>query len=189
MTLLTIILVPLGGRIWCLVCPLPALGEYLQRGSTVQVRKAKKEGKYGNRFFGFGFNWPRKLRGSWIRLLFFLGMGTLSASMAGQPRWTATALFSLFVIAIIMSLIWNLRSFCMYICPVAAFISLYSPFGRIVVRSRDMEVCKNCRERTCLLGNEKGWACPYDLCVPNIKHNFDCGLCAECFNEAKGGNR
>ncbi len=28
---LIVLLVPLGGRIWCLVCPLPSLGEWLQR--------------------------------------------------------------------------------------------------------------------------------------------------------------
>jgi hypothetical protein len=31
LTALVIVLVPLGGRIWCLVCPLPSLGEWLQR--------------------------------------------------------------------------------------------------------------------------------------------------------------
>ena len=188
MALLTLVLVPLGGRIWCMVCPLPVLGEYLQRGATTQVRPAKKKGGFNNRFFGLGRRWPKALRGPWIRMLVYLSMGTLSASMAGQPRWTATALFSLAIIAILMSLIWELRSFCRYVCPVATFISLYSPLGRVMVRSRDADLCRNCKVRTCLRGNEKGWACPYGLCVANINRNFDCGLCMECFKSCSYDN-
>ena len=188
MALLTLILVPFGGRIWCMICPLPVIGEYLQRGATTQVRTAKKKGRYNNRFFGLNLRWPRALRGPWIRMLIYLSMGTLSASMAGQPRWTATALFSLAIIAILMSLIWELRSFCRYVCPVATFISTYSPLGRVMVRSRDADVCRNCKVRTCLRGNENGWACPYSLCVANINRNFYCGLCMECFKSCTYDN-
>jgi len=188
MALLTLVLVPLGGRIWCLLCPLPALGEYLQRAATTQVRPAKKKGLFNNRFFGFGLRWPKALRGPWIRMLIYLSLGTLSASMSGQPRWTATVLFSLAIIAILMSLIWELRSFCRYVCPVGTFISLYSPLGRVMVRSRDIEVCRNCKEKTCLRGNEKGWACPYGLCVADINRNVDCGLCMECFKSCPYDN-
>ena len=43
MSILTIVLVPLGGRIWCTICPLPVLGEYLQRGETTQVRMSSED--------------------------------------------------------------------------------------------------------------------------------------------------
>ena len=125
MSVLTILFVPLGSRIWCMICPLPVLGEYLQRGATTQVRIAKGA-RFGNRFFGLGWRWPQALRGPWLRLLFFLGLGTFSASLAGQPRWTAITLLSLATVAIVMSLVWELRAFCRYVCPVASFISLYS---------------------------------------------------------------
>ncbi|MFZ9024406.1 MAG: hypothetical protein ACO3BO_06630 [Anaerohalosphaeraceae bacterium] len=188
MALLTMILVPFLGRSWCLLCPLPSLGEYLQRGATVQVRTSDGKGRYGNTFFGLGLRWPQKLRGPWLRMFIFLCMGTLSASMAGQPRWTAIALFSLCVLAIIMSLIWELRAFCRYVCPVSTFISLYSPLGRVEVRSRDKDICSNCKARTCLRGNDKGWACPYGLCVAHIDSNIDCGLCLECFKSCSYDN-
>src|SRR5512145_3529261 len=31
--LLMVVLLPLGGRFWCLICPVPAPGEWLQRGA------------------------------------------------------------------------------------------------------------------------------------------------------------
>ena len=40
MFVMAVILMPLNSRLWCLICPLPVLGEYLQRGTTVGVRPA-----------------------------------------------------------------------------------------------------------------------------------------------------
>jgi len=176
MSMLTMVLVPLGARLWCMVCPLPSLGEYIQRRATVQVR-TMEAGRYGNRFYGLGLHWPQKLRGTWLRLLLFLSLGTFSASLAGQPRWTAFTLLALGSVSIIMSVVWELRAFCRYVCPVAAFISCYSMLGRLMVRARNSASCKKCKEKSCLRGNASGWACPYGLNVSNIKKNADCGLC------------
>jgi len=186
-SMLSLFLVPLGGRIWCMICPLPVLGEYLQRGATTEVR-AGKRGRFGNRFFGLGRHWPRALSGPWLRLSLFLILGTLSASLAGQPKWTAITLMLMVVVGILMSLVWELRSFCRYVCPVAAFISAYSTVGRLMVRKRDPEVCRNCKDKPCFKGNATGWACPYGLMVARIDRNADCGMCAECFKSCPSDN-
>ena len=180
MSMLTLVLVPLGGRIWCMVCPLPVLGEYLQRGATTQVR-ASNGAFFGNRFFGLGRRWPQALRGPWLRLLLFLGLGTFSASLAGQPRWTAITLMIMALVPLMMSFVWELRSFCRFVCPVASYISCYGIAGRLMVRKRDARVCRKCKEKPCLRGNSRGWACPYGLCVANMERNVDCGICTECF--------
>ena len=70
----------------------------------------------------------------------------------------------------------------------AAFISLYSAAGRLMLRDRDDSVCRHCKDKPCLRGNEKGWACPYGLCVTTIKRNTDCGLCTECFKSCPHDN-
>jgi polyferredoxin len=188
MFLLAVVLVPLSTRIWCLVCPIPVLGEYLQRAALTQVRPASLKGRFGNRFFGMGRRWPRALRGPWLRLLVFAALGSFSASLAGQPRWTAALLVSMLVLGILMSLVWELRAFCRFVCPMAAFISLYSAAGRLMLRDRDDSVCRHCKDKPCLRGNEKGWACPYGLCVTTVKRNIDCGLCTECFKSCPHDN-
>jgi ferredoxin len=187
MSLLTIFLVPLGGRIWCLICPLPILGEYLQRGETTQVRVTEKP-PARNRFFGFGLRWPKALRNRWLQLFLFMGLGTFSASLAGQPRWTALTLLGMVVAAMVLALVFELRSFCRYVCPVAAYISLFSLDARLSVRTRNKEVCRTCRDRPCLRGNRDGWACPYGLCVATITRNADCGICTECFKSCPYNN-
>ena len=186
-SMLALFLVPLGGRIWCIICPLPVMGEYLQRGATTEVR-AGRRGRFGNRFFGLGRHWPRVLSGPWLRLVFFLILGTLSASLAGQPKWTAITLMIMVAAGVFFSLVWELRSFCRYVCPVAAFISAYSTIGRLMVRKRNPEVCRSCKDKPCFKGNATGWACPYGLLVARIDRNADCGMCTECFKSCPSDN-
>lgn len=188
MSLLAVVLVGFSTRIWCFVCPLPILGEFVQRGALTEVRHSKKHGRYGNPFFSLGWRWPRSLRGPWLRLLFFVGLGSFSASLAGNPRWTAYLLLSLVVMALLMAFIWELRAFCRYLCPVASFISLYSAVGRLMVRSRDDAVCHTCQGKPCLRGNETGWACSFGLFVPRVTRNVDCGMCTECFKSCPHDN-
>ncbi len=187
MFLITVVFVPLGGRIWCLACPLPFPGETFQRGGSVQVQCRRDDPKK-NRYFGFGWRWPGFLRGPWIRLFFFLSIGSLSASLAGKPLWTAILLSVIFGLALLISVFFERRAFCVYVCPVTAFISLYSPMGRLMVRPRDLETCRQCREKFCLTGNEKGWGCPYGLLVPALNRNMDCGVCGECFKSCSYEN-
>ena len=40
MSFLAVVVVPWSTRIWCFVCPLPALGEFVQRGALTEVRQA-----------------------------------------------------------------------------------------------------------------------------------------------------
>jgi hypothetical protein len=186
-SMLALFLVPLGGRIWCMICPLPVMGEYLQRGATTEVR-AGRRGRFGNRFFGLGRQWPRALRGPWLRLFLFLILGAFSASLAGQPKWTAITLIIMVAAGAFMSVVWELRSFCRYVCPVAGFISAYSAIGRLMVRKRNPDVCRSCKDKPCFKGNAAGWACPYGLMVSQIDRNADCGICTECFKSCPNDN-
>jgi hypothetical protein len=66
--LLAAVFTPLGGRIWCLACPLPVVGEVLQRRALIGVRTGTT-GPYHNRFFGLNKRWPEWLarpgQGQW----------------------------------------------------------------------------------------------------------------------------
>jgi hypothetical protein len=87
-----------------------------------------------------------------------------------------------------MSLVWELRSFCRYVCPLAAYISPFSLNARLSVGRRNSEVCRTCREKACLRGNSNGWPCPYGLSVATINRNADCGICTECFKSCPYDN-
>ncbi|MCB9211033.1 MAG: 4Fe-4S binding protein [Ignavibacteriales bacterium] len=177
--LVAAIFTPLGGRLWCLACPLPMFGEFLQRRSITHVREGKTGG-YRNQFFGLNLKWPKKLENGWIRLFLFLITGTLSTTLVSIPQATGIAILLLIIGSTFMSGIWELRSFCRYVCPINTFISLYSKVGKLSIRKADHDVCAKCKPLFCEKGSFSGWACPYGLNVREIDDNFDCGLCTEC---------
>ena len=161
---LILVLVPLGGRLWCTVCPLPLMGEWLQRQRLFETR----------------WTWPAWLSGAWPRVLFFLLLGTFSTTLVALPPATSWMLIGLVLIALLTSFFPQPRLFCRHLCPIDSYISLYSTTGRVMVRAVSPEACEHCTEHFCLTGSIKGWGCPYGLRVSEIDRNNDCGACMEC---------
>ena len=176
---LIIVLVPIGGRIWCTACPLPLLGEWLQRRRLSQ-NPAELERQSPRRILGIPLVWPAWLSNAWPRLLFFLLLGTFSTTLVAVPPATSWMLIGLVVLAVLLSFFPEQRLFCRHLCPINSYISLYSTTGRVMVRSVSSQACGECQEHFCLTGSIKGWGCPYGLCVGEIDRNNDCGVCMEC---------
>jgi polyferredoxin len=172
---LIVVLVPLGGRLWCTVCPLPAIGEWWQRARlTANVRQLPL------RFLGLPLSWPSALNNAWPRLLLFLLLGAFSTTLAAVPAFTSWMLLGLVFLAVLTSFFPGQRLFCRSLCPINSFISLYSTTGRVIVRPAAPGPCQGCQEKFCLTGSAKGWGCPYGLCAGDLHRNNDCGACMEC---------
>ncbi|MEI9975670.1 MAG: 4Fe-4S binding protein [Ignavibacteriota bacterium] len=175
---LIIVLVPLGGRLWCTVCPLPLPGEWLQR-RRLSRNPGELEGQT-RKFFGIPLVWPKWLSNAWPRVLLFLLLGTFSTAIVAVPAATSWMLIGLMLMGVLLSVFPDQRLFCRHLCPINSYISLYSSVGRVTVRSVSSTTCGDCSERFCLTGSVKGWGCPYGLCVGEINRNNDCGACMEC---------
>ena len=179
MFVLITLFTPFGGRLWCMLCPLPVVGEALQRRSVVKVRTGST-GNYHNQFFGLQRDWPERLSNGWPRLITFLIAGTFSTTLVAQPRTTGYAIVVLFIMGTVLALVFKLRSFCRFLCPINSFVGTYSQLGRLSVRKSKDEVCADCKGAFCETGSHAGWACPYGLNVKTITTNVDCGMCTEC---------
>lgn len=165
LSVLIILLVPIGGRIWCTVCPLPIAGEWWQRARISRT---------------IPLAWPAWLSNAWPRVILFLLLGTFSTTLVALPPATSWMLIALVLMAILVSFFPEPRLFCRYLCPINSYISLYSMTGKLMVRAVSAQPCADCREQFCLTGSAKGWGCPYGLCVADLDRNNDCGLCMEC---------
>ncbi len=176
---LIILLVPIGGRIWCTVCPLPVIGEWLQR-ARLSRNPAELSGQSRRRIFGASLVWPTWLSNAWPRVLLFLLLGTFSTTLVALPPATSWMLIGLVIMATVVSVFPEQRLFCRYLCPINSYISLYATTGRVTVRAVSAEPCSDCAEKFCLTGSAKGWGCPYGLCAGELDRNNDCGACMEC---------
>ncbi|TFG71652.1 MAG: 4Fe-4S binding protein [Anaerolineales bacterium] len=170
-TVLKLVLIPFGGRSWCSICPIPVPGEWLQQRFLVQPQ-GKSPGKR--------HSWPKKLRGSWLQLLGFAFMGLFSAFLLTKPAATSWILLFLCILAFGLSLIYDRRSFCRYLCPIGGYIGWYAQLAPIEVRARDQAICSQHTPKTCFTGCAEGPGCPWGLVPATNQQNLDCGLCMEC---------
>ncbi|MBM2814777.1 MAG: hypothetical protein HW421_1539 [Ignavibacteria bacterium] len=185
--LLIAIMVPFASRIWCTVCPLPFFGELFQRMALIMVRIGKTF-NLRNKMFGFNLKWPKFLSNIWIQNIGFLTLCTFSAVLVTRPFVTSVVLGTMLLLGTLLAIVWRQRVFCSYVCPVSGFLSLYSMASTMELRSGDKDVCKKCKDKGCIRGNEDGWACPWFEYIGNMERNNYCGLCMECVKSCKNDN-
>ena len=184
---LIVFLVPFAGRVWCTMCPLPFFGDWLQRRELVRVRAGKTRG-LRNEFHGGIRPWPLKLRNIWLQNFGFLLLALFSALLVTRPIVSFIVFASLIAISTLFAMIWRLRTFCNYLCPISGFLSLFSMAAKVELRSKDTDVCLKCRDKACTAGSESGWACPWGVYMGKLDRNNYCGLCMECVKSCPNDN-
>ena len=205
--ILMLVAVPLLGRGWCSICPIPAPGEWLQRGRLLEPRQEFHHGEKNKKNSVFSARpgtagragalsvvkplnrrWPKRLRNIWLQNGTFLLVALFSTVILTQPRVTAIVLAAFLFVAIGASLVFERRAFCRYLCPVGGFIGLYSQLAPVEVRVIDTAVCAAHTEKTCYTGSAEGYGCPWDVFPPGMVKNTYCGACMECLRTCPHDN-
>ena len=183
------ILVPLGGRLWCLMCPLPAPAEWISRKSLTAVWYLKKPfRRLHHRYLGLQKDWPQKIRNIWLQNILFLTLISFGMILITRPLATALMFLLILTGTLVLSLIFRHRVFCLYLCPVGGFLGTYSMASMTEVRSIDPKVCVKHKDKSCFTGGPDGWACPWNQYVGNMSRNNYCGLCTECIKSCPKDN-
>jgi hypothetical protein len=178
--LLILFLVPFLGRVWCTMCPIPAPGEWLQRRGIVN--------RAPGRLRTLRWRWPRRLKNMWLQNTGFLGVAIFSVIILTRPSVSALVLLAFLVIGVILSILFENRVFCRYVCPVGGFIGLYSLLAPVELRVDDPQVCATHTPKDCLTGNEYGYGCPWMVFPGQLARNNYCGLCVECLKTCPKNN-
>jgi polyferredoxin len=160
--LLILVAVPLLGRGWCAICPIPLPGEWMQRGAVL--------GPSGRRSRRLNLRWPRALRSIWLQSAFLmLALSALRSYSPTYPSCTDMLLAH-------RSEHFEKRSFCRYLCTVGGFIGLYSQVAPIELRIKHKPVCVTCDGKPCYNGSAQGYGCPWDVFPGGLTRNTYCGL-------------
>ncbi|HIQ06055.1 MAG TPA: 4Fe-4S binding protein [Anaerolineae bacterium] len=178
--LLIIILVPFFGRLWCAMCPIPAPGEWLQRRGVIR--------RVPGRPRTLRWRWPRRLKNIWLQNFGFLGVAIFSAMILTRPSISAWLLLGFVLTGVILSLLYENRVFCRYVCPVGGFIGLYSLMAPLELRVKDTQVCREHTSKDCLIGTEDSYGCPWMVFPGSLTRNTYCGLCTECLKACPKDN-
>jgi len=184
--ILILVAVPFFGRGWCAVCPIPLPGEWLQRGAILSP--PDKRPKWLN------LRWPKFLRNIWLQNISFLMLALFSSVLLTTPNITGIILAAMLFAAIGLSMIFERRAFCRYLCPVGGFIGLYSQTAPIELRIKDKQICVTCEGKPCYRipaqgnGSSAGYGCPWDVFPGGMTKNTYCGLCMECIRTCPHDN-
>lgn len=178
--LLMTVFVPLAGRLWCMVCPFPLIGDWLQRGRLAGVGRRK--------LWGLNKKWPKQLRNLWPVTATFTFATLFMGFFTVKPFATFGLLAVMVVGATVMAVIYEKRSFCLYACPVSGFQGLYANWAACEVRVKDLEVCRHHIPKTCYVGNADGYGCPWMELPWDMNRNTYCGMCLECFKSCPYDN-
>lgn len=181
-TALKLLFIPLGGRSWCAVCPIPMPGEWIAQGGIFP----------GGKKMGFGWKWPKhwklgklgsiNLRGTWLQSGGFLMIGLFSAVTLTSPALTGWVLMGIIVLSLVLSLVFERRSFCNYLCPIGGFTGLYAQVAPVEIRVKDRAICAAHTEKPCYQN------CPWGVYVTALKDNGPCGMCMECIRVCPNDN-
>lgn len=165
----------LGGRLWCMVCPLPALGEWISRRRIYSVLESKD-------WLSLDREWPGFLNNMWVPAIGFLGISLLIPWLVTRPVVTALLFLTLITLGLIIHLVFRggYRAFCRHACPASGYIGHHSTASILSVRSKDESICEKHKEKECVKGNSEGYGCPWGLYPGGKDSEINCGRCWEC---------
>jgi hypothetical protein len=174
------VLVPLFGRAWCTICPIPAPGEWLQRRAIIRRTAGRPR--------TLGWHWPARFRNIWLQNAGFLALAVSSAVVLTRPDVTAWLLLGMLGVATVLGALYANRVFCRYVCPVGGFIGLYALASSLELRVKDTQVCVDHRTKDCVVGNAEAYGCPWLVFPGTLVRSSACGLCTECLKACPKDN-
>ena len=169
----------LCGRAWCTVCPLGWLNGLVSR-------------------LGLRRELPAWLRGFLpvTLVLVTLQLAVYLFALHRFPDYTAILLVWMVILALLLGLVFQRRTFCLLLCPAGTVFGLYARLAPLELRVKETATCAGCAAKPCIataplakkatLGNQAiQWrsrpeGCPVALVPAEIRDSAACTLCLNC---------
>jgi hypothetical protein len=155
----------LAGRFWCAICPFGTAGDWARK------------------FLGLNRPVPRVIRqhGLWIinGLFFVIAWYDVVFGLTTSVSATAGLLLLVLAATIAMSLVYEKRAWCRYMCPLGGMFGNYSQTATVELRGTP-EICGSCRDLHCYKGRDDIPGCPLFISLNKLESNRTCNFCGEC---------
>ena len=156
----------LFGRVWCGMCPIAGIGELAAR-----VKR---------------FNWPVpqfiKRMDFWLVIIAFLLIDYLEVFFGVPDAPWATGMLLVIIIGLsaVFTVLYERKTFCRYLCPLAGMLGAYSTLSVLEVRG-NKKVCQTqCGTMNCYKGTERAEGCPMFSYPASLETNSRCMMCMNC---------
>jgi hypothetical protein len=154
------------GRVWCGVCPIAGFGDLAGRITR--------------------FNLPvpaiLKRLDFWLLAIAFVFVDFVEElfGVADRPWATAVFLIVILYLAAAMTVLYERKAFCKYLCPIAGVLGAYSTMSILEIRG-NKKVCQSqCGDHSCHKGTATVEGCPLFAYPASINTNAECMMCLNC---------
>lgn len=153
-------------RFWCAVCPIG--------GASALISK----------HLGLHRQVPPFLRRYGIYLA-AAGVGAIlwsgeAAAMPHNPRATAILILCILVPALLLSLVYQRRAWCRFLCPLGSMTGYFSSVSGVELRGNSGTCNNECKTHACFKGDGKVEGCPMFEGPFALHANQNCTLCGAC---------
>lgn len=155
----------LVGRAWCAVCPFATLGDFA-RAFRRKLRPAPR--------------WLER-RGTWVAVagFFVLTWATEAFGFEESRSSTLWLLLGFAAGSVGLSLFFQNRVWCRYLCPLGNISAIYARAGAVALVPKP-GVCRGCPGAECHKGSPNVPACPLFRRPRSASTMGDCNLCGHC---------
>ena len=164
----------LFGRIWCVICPIPLVGEFFQKFFAPTRKPGPFLVKYG----------------IWITDGIFIGITLFDRlyGMVDNPLLSGLVFLLILFGVIVLSIRYERRTFCKHICFLGGVAGNYSMLSGLTIEPKNLSTCATCKARACYFGSGRAPGCPFFTTLPAKNSMRNCTLCASCIKNCPHDN-
>jgi len=154
------------GRVWCGMCPIAGIGELCSK------------------VVSFNLPVPKFLKRMdfWVVVAAFVFLDYIEelVGVADKPWATGLLLVIIIGLSAVFCVIFERKTFCRYVCPLAGMLGAYSTMSVVEVRG-NKKICQTqCGQHLCYKGTEHSSGCPMFSYPASLTTNSECMLCLNC---------
>jgi transcriptional regulator with AAA-type ATPase domain len=159
------------GRIWCGVCPIAGIGDLVSR-----IKK-------------FNLPVPKifKRMDFWLVIISFVFLDYIEEllGVADKPWATGMLLVVIISVSVLFCVLFERKTFCRYVCPLAGMLGAYSTMSMVEVRG-NKKICQTqCGQHSCYKGTEEAPGCPMFSYPASLSSNSECMMCLNCLKSCE----
>jgi polyferredoxin len=155
-----------AARVWCAVCPIGAMSEFLSRHFSLQMRVPHFIRRYGFWLCAAGLG--------------LIMWSEVSFSLFSSPSGTALLILTIAVLGALFGILLQRRSWCRYICPLGHVIGVFAHCSMVEVRSSSGTCTDDCPDQRCFGDDTHDHGCPVFRAPFSLASNLECILCGKC---------